>query len=237
MSKKRLLMMLLSLLILLKVKKRKNGRQKVLTSSLSGKEYMKELLIGPSVVMYDKFRMDKSSFMKLCCYFRQKNWLVDSKYIDVEEKMAMFLSIICHNCRNRIVRYRYQHSGQTVSKYFHEVLSAMRDFAREMIIPPDFDKPVENIQSHVQLREGPFKGAIGALDGTLVDANIPIRDQIPFRGRGQGNCYQNVMAVCDFDMKFIYVMAGWEGVAHDSRVLNETIRNPVNNFPIPPFCE
>ena len=84
----------------------------------------------------------------------------------------------------------------------------MRDFAREIIIPPDFDKPVENIQSHVQLREGSFKGAIGALDGTLVDANILIRDQIPFRGRGQGNCYQNVMAVWDFDIKFIYVMAG-----------------------------
>lgn len=42
------------------------------------------------------------------------------------------------------------------------------------------------------------------------------------------------MALCDFDMIFRYVVVGWEGTAHDSRVLTETIRNSRNNFPIPP---
>ncbi|KAH9801971.1 DDE Tnp4 domain-containing protein [Citrus sinensis] len=42
------------------------------------------------------------------------------------------------------------------------------------------------------------------------------------------------MALCDFDMIFRYVVVGWEGTAHDSRVLTETIRNSRNKFPIPP---
>ena len=32
---------------------------------------------------------------------------------------------------------------------------------------------------------------------------------------------QNVLAAISFDLKFIYVLAGWEGSAHDSHVLND----------------
>ena len=42
------------------------------------------------------------------------------------------------------------------------------------------------------------------------------------------------MCVCSFDMRFTYVMAGWEGTANDARVLMETITKPENQFPMPP---
>ena len=45
------------------------------------------------------------------------------------------------------------------------------------------------------------------------------------------------MIICDFDMNFKYVVVGWEGTTHDSRVLMETIRNPQHNFPMPPSGE
>ena len=63
---------------------------------------------------------------------------------------------------------------------------------------------------------------------------IPSNKQVPYRGRGIGEYYQNVLTICDFNMIFIFVWAGWERVAHDSRVLSETMCNPENNFPIPP---
>uniref|UniRef100_A0A8I6XP25 DDE Tnp4 domain-containing protein n=1 Tax=Hordeum vulgare subsp. vulgare TaxID=112509 RepID=A0A8I6XP25_HORVV len=34
---------------------------------------------------------------------------------------------------------------------------------------------------------------------------------------------QNVLAICDFDMRFTFVVAGWPGCAHDSRVLNHAL--------------
>ena len=41
------------------------------------------------------------------------------------------------------------------------------------------------------------------------------------------------MAICNFDMQFIFAVAGWEGSAHDARVFQTTIMNPALNFPNP----
>ena len=158
--------------------------------------------------VFELLRMQKNAFVLLCDHFREKGWLHNSKHIDVKEKMAICLLTISHNCRNRFIRYRFQHSGQTISRYFNEVLRAMLHFSQEMIIPPTFDGSSGEVRSYRRLRQGPFKGAVGALDGTLINAYIPTDKQIPFRGRGGKKCFQNVMGICDFDMKFIYVMAG-----------------------------
>ncbi|GJT18610.1 Myb/SANT-like domain, harbinger transposase-derived nuclease domain protein [Tanacetum coccineum] len=42
----------------------------------------------------------------------------------------------------------------------------------------------------------------------------------------------------DFNTMFTFLVARWEGVAHDSRILSEAIRNPNAQFPLPPpdFC-
>ncbi|XP_048629913.1 uncharacterized protein LOC125602115 [Brassica napus] len=45
----------------------------------------------------------------------------------------------------------------------------------------------------------------------------------PFRNR-KGDISQNVLAACNFDLEFIYVLSGWEGSAHDSKILNDVLR-------------
>jgi hypothetical protein len=37
---------------------------------------------------------------------------------------------------------------------------------------------------------------------------------------------QNVLAAVDFDLKFTYVLAGWEGSAHDISILNDSLNMP-----------
>ena len=44
---------------------------------------------------------------------------------------------------------------------------------------------------------------------------------------------QNVMCVCNFDMKFIFVCSGWEGNANDSRVFEKVITSDKYMFPWP----
>jgi len=69
-----------------------------------------------------------------------------------------------------------------------------------------------------------------------------------FRGRKQ-SCTQNVMVAVDFDLKFTYVLARWEGSAHDALVLADAIERdgglcvPKGNnithtylFHLKPFC-
>ena len=46
--------------------------------------------------------------------------------------------------------------------------------------------------------------------------------QHAFRGRYK-HCTQNVLAAVDFDQKFTYVLAGWEGAAHDALVLRDAL--------------
>ena len=43
-----------------------------------------------------------------------------------------------------------------------------------------------------------------------------------FRGR-KHHPTQNVLAAIDFDLKFTYVLAGWEGSAHDATILADAL--------------
>ena len=72
---------------------------------------------------------------------------------------------------------------------------------------------------------------VGVIDGTHVRASVPLEIQGRFRGRKDGTT-QNVLAAISFDLKFTYVLVGWEGNAHDSRVLNDAFARP-RGFSIP----
>jgi len=52
----------------------------------------------------------------------------------------------------------------------------------------------------------------------------------PYKNR-KGGVSQNVLAVCSFGLQFTYVLPGWEGSAHDARVLNDAIQ--AKGFTIP----
>jgi hypothetical protein len=55
-----------------------------------------------------------------------------------------------------------------------------------------------------------------------VRASIPKHMEASFRGR-KNYATQNVMAVVDFDLRFTFVFAGWEGIAHDATVLQDAL--------------
>ncbi|KAL2346267.1 hypothetical protein Fmac_000267 [Flemingia macrophylla] len=63
---------------------------------------------------------------------------------------------------------------------------------------------------------------LGAIDGTHVRVKVPRSDAPRFRGRKDWST-QNVFAACDFDMKFTYVLGGWEGTTSDSRILKDVL--------------
>ena len=43
-----------------------------------------------------------------------------------------------------------------------------------------------------------------------------------YRGR-KSYTTQNVLAACSFDLKFTYVLSGWEGTALDSRIIKNAL--------------
>ncbi|KAL0424426.1 UNVERIFIED_CONTAM: hypothetical protein Sradi_0977400 [Sesamum radiatum] len=106
--------------------------------------------------------------------------------------------------------------------------------APELITPPNFTEPHPRVANNPDFYPF-FKDCVGAMDGTLVPAWVPRVDQHRYRSR-KGRLAQNVLAICDFDMNFTYVYAGWEGSAADARVLDNAVSQDPN-FPFPPIGE
>lgn len=87
--------------------------------------------------------------------------------------------------------------------------------------------PLPTSDTPHEIRESPklfpfFKDAVGAIDGTLIPANPSAERRARFRDR-KGNITQNVLSACSFDMRFTYVLSGWEGSAPDSQVYEDAI--------------
>ncbi|XP_023633876.1 uncharacterized protein LOC111829329 [Capsella rubella] len=78
-----------------------------------------------------------------------------------------------------------------------------------------------------------FKDCVGAIDGTHIPAMIVGNETASYRNR-KGILSQNVLAACNFDLEFIYVLSGWEGSAHDAKVLNDALTRSINRFEFAP---
>ncbi|KAL4567057.1 hypothetical protein LXL04_022628 [Taraxacum kok-saghyz] len=163
------------------------------------------------------------SAWQLCNDLEVHYGLTQSRRISVKEKVALFLYTLALGLSNRDVGERFQRSGETVSRAFHDVLESIcgrntgyMGLAREYIKPKD--STFQAIPPHIRYMPY-FKDCIGYIDGTHIDACIPVAEQMRYRGR-KGIPTFNVIAVCDFEMCFTFISVGWEGSAHDVMLLN-----------------
>jgi hypothetical protein len=158
-----------------------------------------------------------------------------SKNVTIEEKLLIFLHITTRPASNRDTQERFSRSGDTISQYlntlsfylykanthscFHAVLDAL------LVLYPRFTSLLNaGTPLATRILDNPkyypyFDNCLGALDGTHVSMHVPLEEQSQYRNR-KGTLSQNMLAVCNFDMQFVFVLPGWEGSAHDGRVLS-----------------
>lgn len=110
--------------------------------------FMTELLNAHDDFCREMLRMDKHVFHKLCGILRQRSMLRDTSGVMIEEQLAIFLNIIGHNERNRVIQERFQHSGETISRHFNNVLKAIKSLSREVLQPPHLTTPPEIFNSN-----------------------------------------------------------------------------------------
>ncbi|XP_021974531.1 uncharacterized protein LOC110869598 [Helianthus annuus] len=80
------------------------------------------------------------------------------------------------------------------------------------------------------------RDCIGPIDGTHVRVKVPNKDAARYCGR-KGYPTINVLAACTFDLKFTYVLTGWEGTVSDSRIIkNAFSRSDKLVIPTGRFC-
>jgi len=149
------------------------------------------------------------------------------------EALAMFLWIVGAPQSIRQAANRFERSQETISRKFEEVLHCVYNMSAEIIKPRDPGFITVHPRVQAPQFSPHFDNCIGAIDGTHIRVVVPSSKVLQHTGR-HGYSTQNVLAICDFDMRFTFVVAGWPGSVHDMRVFNDALLKYGNKFPHPP---
>jgi hypothetical protein len=89
-----------------------------------------------------------------------KGLLKDSDAISVEEQLLIFMMLVTKGMPNFDLTERFQHSGETISRYVNGVLAALYRLVPDYIVQPNPDHIPEKIRHDPRFYPY-FKDAIG----------------------------------------------------------------------------
>lgn len=192
-----------------------------------------QLKLSQETACYNMFRMTPSIFSRLHQLLTEEYGLKDTAKSTSIEALGVFLWIVGAPQSVRQAEDRFERSLGTIHSMFYRVLTAVLKLAAVIIKPrdPEFRCMHDRLTNHRFYPE--FKDCIGAIDGTHIPMVVP-NDKFVQHLCRKGMTTQNVMGVCDFDMVFTFVLAGWPGSVHDMRVFDDAMSSYGHVFPHPP---
>ncbi|KAG8380780.1 hypothetical protein BUALT_Bualt06G0051600 [Buddleja alternifolia] len=181
--------------------------------------WMRSLCHEPTCI--SQLRLNTKTFSKLCNILYDEGGLVATNNVTIQEIVALFLHILGHDQKNSTIKTIFVRSGETISRQFHTVLRAVLKIGKLLVKQQRDGIYLERDAERWKW----FSNAIGALDGTFVDLTVPVEVKSKYRNRKVA-LSTNVLGVCDANLKFLYVLPGWEGSASDARVLRDALQRP-----------
>ncbi|POW03688.1 hypothetical protein PSHT_11571 [Puccinia striiformis] len=132
---------------------------------------------------------------------------------------------------NRKLQQRFQRLALTISITINQLVKDMT--GNWVLIRKFITLPAHNAGTPDKIKSNPkfspyFDDCVRAVDGSHIPVHV--NDQTPFVNR-KGYPSQNILAICNFNMEFTFVMPGWEGSAHDGRLWDEA---RISSLKIPP---
>lgn len=100
---------------------------------------MEDLVYGSDKNCIIHLRMDRHTFSKLVELLSTIGRLEDTKNMRVDEMVVLFILVVSHHQKNRVVKERLRRSGETVSRVVNKVVSAM------MLLTPTLMKKMEAV--------------------------------------------------------------------------------------------
>ncbi|KAF5450747.1 hypothetical protein F2P56_031074 [Juglans regia] len=148
-----------------------------------GHHYILEVLNGNPRNSRKLFRMEVDAFRALCSLLRSNRFLNDTrKGVTVEEQLGMFTLVVATGDEQRIVGHRFQHSTETIKSHVRKVMQALCRLGTHLIYPTHTFGVHPTIVGNS--RNYPwFEGCIGAIDGTMIDAIVPVEVREACRNR------------------------------------------------------
>lgn len=189
--------------------------------------------LGNRTYCYQNYRMHRNVFDLLHNVLVESYGLTSTRRMSSVETLDFFLWMCGTPQGMRQAEDRLFRSKETLSRKFEKVLNCLNKLVVDNIRPldPEFTTIHPRLQSR---RFSPyFDNCIGAIDGTHIPVVVPANQVVQHTGR-KGYTSQNVLAICDFNMRFTFVVAGWHGSVHDMRVFKDAVDKYGNKFPHPP---
>jgi Transposase DDE domain. len=214
------------------------GRRSMYPHAGRGQALVEDLRGGHHARILNLTRLSKDAFEELLAWLLLNTDLRDSPPwqqlmqggLTASEKLYIFLYICGTGASFRNTAEWTQHSTRTISRAFYEVLNALLRLHKSIVQLPPEETPDEIEQD--DKRWPYFCDCLGALDGSYIPIFVNGKaKERPWRNR-KGWLSQNILAVVDFKMNFLYIRAGWEGSAHDATVLADALDH--GSFRVPP---
>nr|KAJ0191564.1 hypothetical protein LSAT_V11C800427090 [Lactuca sativa] len=162
-------------------------REIYLMSYHNGRDSIHDMVYKSDKTSVVNIRMNRNAFKILCDMLEQRGGLKNSK----KHVIAMFLHVLAHNEKNRIIVERFKRSGETVSRYFKmRYVDYIKSSTRNMCQYP---------------MTKPMRGGGGALDGTYIKVKVPASKRKPYRTR-KGEICTNVLGVRPHGLKIPHGM-------------------------------
>ncbi|XP_020592436.1 uncharacterized protein LOC110032969 [Phalaenopsis equestris] len=142
------------------------------------------MLVEHPTRFHKLFRMTQEVFTDLLAELVGSHGLHGSMRMTDREVLAIALFILSQNESMCGAMERFQHSSETISRYFSVGLSALVSLAKQVIKPidPTFSRTPTDIRQDRRYMSF-FKDFIGAIDGTHVDARVSNDEKVAFIGR------------------------------------------------------
>jgi hypothetical protein len=96
------------------------------------RSYLNRMYNGKEVDCIDQFWISKSEFKKLCRILEENGALVWTRNISIEESVAIFLKIIAHNLKYKVINFDYYCSIKTISRQFNRVYMQWWELVKNM---------------------------------------------------------------------------------------------------------
>ena len=95
--------------------------------------FLNPLYRGTHKDCIEKLRLSKNVFFNLCRILQENGGLVRTRNVPTIEAVEMFLHILAHNLKYRVVQFSYCRSKEIISRQFNDVLRVVMKVSRDYL--------------------------------------------------------------------------------------------------------
>ena len=169
--------------------------------------------------IFNLLRLNRNVFKKLIIWTRENISLRSSrKNMTIKKQLNIFLFIVEQRAEYRLIVEMWTHSLNIISQMFHKILTTLFKLYKIFVVLFTNDT-----RHSIHWRRNKkfwfwFKDCVDALNDTHVHAHVFSTEQKFYRNR-KNQFNQNVLIVCDFNMRYIYILTEWKSSANDVAIL------------------